>query len=111
SGETLPPNWEIRYSKSRNNKPYYFNKLTNQSVWEHPSTIEPTSPTIDQVRVAHILAKITRSKEEAYQKINEYLQMIKENKVSFSSLASTESDCSSAKNGGDLGNFGRGQMQ
>ena len=31
--------------------------------------------------------------------------------VSFSELASTESDCSSAKKGGDLGYFGRGQMQ
>lgn len=31
--------------------------------------------------------------------------------VSFSELASQESDCSSAKKGGDLGPFGRGQMQ
>jgi len=29
----------------------------------------------------------------------------------FATIASTESDCSSAKNGGDLGLFGRGQMQ
>ena len=31
--------------------------------------------------------------------------------VTFAELASTESDCSSAKRGGDLGPFGRGQMQ
>lgn len=30
---------------------------------------------------------------------------------SFSELASQFSDCSSAKRGGDLGPFGRGQMQ
>ncbi len=29
----------------------------------------------------------------------------------FAKLASTESDCSSAKHGGDLGYFGKGQMQ
>lgn len=31
--------------------------------------------------------------------------------VGFAELASKESDCSSAKRGGDLGLFGRGQMQ
>ena len=29
----------------------------------------------------------------------------------FAELALTESDCSSAKKGGDLGSFGRGRMQ
>lgn len=29
----------------------------------------------------------------------------------FATIASTESDCSSAQKGGDLGVFGRGQMQ
>ena len=31
--------------------------------------------------------------------------------AAFASLASTESHCSSARNGGDLGAFSRGQMQ
>lgn len=30
---------------------------------------------------------------------------------SFQHVATSESDCSSARNGGDLGHFGRGQMQ
>jgi len=29
----------------------------------------------------------------------------------FQAIAQTDSDCSSAKRGGDLGHFGRGQMQ
>jgi NIMA-interacting peptidyl-prolyl cis-trans isomerase 1 len=32
------------------------------------------------------------------------------NEEDFANVASTYSDCSSAKNGGDLGNFERGQM-
>ena len=33
------------------------------------------------------------------------------NEVGFAELASKESDCGSAKRGGDLGPFGHGQMQ
>lgn len=36
---------------------------------------------------------------------------IEEGDISFAELASKESDCSSAKRGGDLGPFGPGQMQ
>ena len=39
-----------------------------------------------------------------------YLAQIKGG-TPFSELASQFSDCSSAKRGGDLGHFGRGQMQ
>ena len=37
--------------------------------------------------------------------------MIQSGEKSFSELATQFSDCSSAKRGGDLGPFGRGQMQ
>ena len=40
-----------------------------------------------------------------------YRQKIVSGEVSFADLARTESDCSSAHKGGDLGFFGRGQMQ
>ncbi|XP_010006494.1 PREDICTED: peptidyl-prolyl cis-trans isomerase NIMA-interacting 1-like [Chaetura pelagica] len=40
-----------------------------------------------------------------------YIQKIKSGEEDFESLASQFSDCSSAKAGGDLGAFGRGQMQ
>lgn len=41
----------------------------------------------------------------------DFQQRIEEGRVSFTELASKESDCSSAKRGGDLGYFHRGQMQ
>ena len=40
-----------------------------------------------------------------------YRQQITKGEVSFEDLARTESDCSSAKYGGDLGWFSRGKMQ
>lgn len=77
------------------------------------------------VRCRHLLVKhagsrrpaswrqdpITRSKEEALALLNNHAQEIRAGHVSFEELASRESDCSSAKRGGDLGFFSRGQMQ
>lgn len=79
----------------------------------------------EQVRCRHLLVKhqgsrrpqswksdrITRTKEEALEALAGYREKIVSGQVSFEELASTESDCSSARSGGDLGQFGRGQMQ
>ena len=43
--------------------------------------------------------------------LNAYNQQIQSGEKTFEELASQFSDCSSAKRGGDLGPFGRGQMQ
>ncbi|XP_054859133.1 peptidyl-prolyl cis-trans isomerase NIMA-interacting 1 isoform X2 [Eublepharis macularius] len=122
--EKLPAGWEKRMSRS-SGRVYYFNHITNASQWERPTGNskngqgEPT-----KVRCSHLLVKhnqsrrpaswredkITRSKEEALELINGYIQKIKSGE-DFESLASQFSDCSSAKAGGDLGAFGRGQMQ
>jgi len=79
----------------------------------------------DSVRCRHILVKhagsrnpsswkdpkITRSKEDAIRIVKEYRdQIVSGNKI-FETLATTASDCSSAKRGGDLGQFTRGKMQ
>eukprot|EP00462_Mataza_sp_D1_P026075 CAMPEP_0175133018 /NCGR_PEP_ID=MMETSP0087-20121206/7402_1 /TAXON_ID=136419 /ORGANISM="Unknown Unknown, Strain D1" /LENGTH=399 /DNA_ID=CAMNT_0016415447 /DNA_START=25 /DNA_END=1224 /DNA_ORIENTATION=+ len=78
------------------------------------------------VRAKHILVKhkdvrnpkswlepegVTRTKEEAVELVQGYLQQIKSLKVGFSDLAKTVSHCSSAKRGGDLGKFGPKKMQ
>lgn len=81
-----------------------------------------SSNTPTQVRASHLLIKhrdsrrpaswrdqnITRSKDEAKQILQGHLDMLKATPKDqlaskFAELASTESDCSSAKKGGDLG--------
>jgi len=79
----------------------------------------------EEVRASHILVKhiqsrkpsswkepnITRTKEEAMEIIKGYQTILKNKEKTFEELASTESDCSSAKKNGDLGFFERGTMQ
>jgi len=78
-----------------------------------------------KIRAAHLLVKhresrrpmswreseITRSKDEAREIINGHEQRIKSGEISLGELAKTESDCSSARKRGDLGYFGKGDMQ
>ena len=87
-----------------------------------------------EVRCSHILVKhrdsrrpsswkekvITRSKEDAVVMLEGFLRQLHEARENdgtdamislFEQIASTESHCSSARRGGDLGAFGRGKMQ
>lgn len=54
---------------------------------------------------------MVHSQEEALAKIQQFQQQLTSGHADFASLASQESHCSSAKRGGDLGEFGPGQMQ
>ncbi|TFK26689.1 rotamase-domain-containing protein [Coprinopsis marcescibilis] len=78
-----------------------------------------------QVRASHLLVKhrdsrrpsswkesvITRSKEDAIELLKEFQAEIDGDPQKFAEVASQESHCSSHSHGGDLGWFGRGQMQ
>lgn len=83
---------------------------------------------MDQVRTAHLLIKHTSSRnpvsrrtgaevalspEEALAELQSYEARIKSEGIdaAFPKYAAERSDCSSNKNNGDLGFFGRGQMQ
>ena len=83
---------------------------------------------MSQVRVAHLLIKhtgsrnpisrrtgqpVTLSPEDAMTEIKAYQRRIEEQGVAdtFPVCAKERSDCSSYANNGDLGFFGRGQMQ
>ncbi|MCB2101223.1 MAG: peptidylprolyl isomerase [Rhodobacterales bacterium] len=71
----------------------------------------------DQVRASHILlmyagsmrSTATRSKEEAKTQI-EAIQAAISSSDDFADQAKQHSDCPSGRDGGDLGNFGRGMM-
>ena len=56
----------------------------------------------------HVLLSL---QEEALVKIEQFRQQLTSGQADFATLASQESHCSSAKRGGDLGEFGPGQMQ
>lgn len=95
----------------------------------HHSTDQATSSTSskggDKIRASHLLIKhagsrrpsswkdptITRSKDEATGILLGHEARIRAGGVTLSEIAVTESDCSSARKGGDLGFFGRGEMQ
>ncbi|THH31974.1 hypothetical protein EUX98_g2253 [Antrodiella citrinella] len=77
------------------------------------------------VRASHLLVKhsgsrrpsswkegnITRSKDEAIKILEGYRAEIGGSTTKFADLAKINSDCSSHEKGGDLGFFGKGQMQ
>jgi NIMA-interacting peptidyl-prolyl cis-trans isomerase 1 len=132
--------WEVRVSRSRK-MVYYYNRETKESTWELPKGVEtnsikgyneqqsnnvdPVNGGDGQIKASHLLVKhkdsrrpsswkeqeITRTKEEAEELIKSYHERIKADEITLGELAATESDCSSAKRKGDLGYFGRGQMQ
>ncbi|XP_064538644.1 putative peptidyl-prolyl cis-trans isomerase dodo [Drosophila montana] len=129
--EHLPEGWEKRTSRSTGMS-YYLNVHTKESQWDQPT--EPakkaggnasSSDGPNEVQCLHLLVKhkgsrrpsswreenITRTKEEAQMLLEIYRNKIVNSEATFEELARSYSDCSSAKRGGDLGKFGRGQMQ
>jgi len=119
--DNLPDGWIKKVSNSTG-KEYYYNKVTNESQWEVPTD---SSHKTNQVRASHLLVKhtssrrpsswkqdvITRSEDEALKMIKEFRERIDSGETTLEDLATTESDCSSARKRGDLGFFGPGQMQ
>ncbi|DAA78797.1 TPA_exp: Peptidylprolyl isomerase [Trichophyton benhamiae CBS 112371] len=78
-----------------------------------------------KIRASHLLIKhresrrpsswreseITRSKDDAIEILRGHKQRIEAGEASLGDIATSESDCSSARKRGDLGFFGRGEMQ
>lgn len=129
----LPDNWTIRISKTHNHE-YFLNTDNSTSQWTPPEGTDTTKLNTylsnnlhqpEKVRVRHLLVKhknsrkpaswkdpiITRSKEDAIEKLNSYKDEIERGDSTLQSLAIENSDCSSHDKGGDLGFFGKGEMQ
>lgn len=101
-------------------------KLKQYMATYHSHAIKMMGNDNDQkIRAAHLLIKhnqsrrpsswresrITRTKEDARSILLQHEQKIRSGETSLGDLAMTESDCSSARKSGDLGFFGRGDMQ
>jgi NIMA-interacting peptidyl-prolyl cis-trans isomerase 1 len=129
---SLPSGWSSKQSTSHDGKTYYINSVTGETTWTRPT--EPAGGSSGQVQVLHILKKhkgsrrpaswrndnITQSKETSIEQITAFRNKLIETEKSngsqamydlFQKIAFDESDCGSHERGGDLGLFGRGQMQ
>ena len=109
-------------SKSRG-VAYFLNTVTGETQWERPS--EAAKADTGKVRASHIVIKhagsrrpsswkeetITRTKDEAIAILKDLRKRIADDGEDFATIAGTESDCGSYVKGGDLGFFGKGQMQ
>ncbi len=127
----LPKGWTVRYSKSHQNRPYYFNELTGATQWEPPAMEEETTASSGVIKchAYHLLLKhagsrrpaswrqdpITLTEGEALEECRQLRAEIYSNPAGvfegLKAVARVRSDCSSAKRDGDLGYFGRGEMQ
>lgn len=102
-------------------------KLKTYMAQHHSASSTRVDGAADEgkIRVAHLLVKhkdsrrpsswkeqnITRSKEEAIEILKGHEEQINAGQANLGDLAVSESDCSSARKRGDLGFFGKGQMQ
>ncbi|KXJ88915.1 hypothetical protein Micbo1qcDRAFT_150793 [Microdochium bolleyi] len=102
-------------------------KLKKYMATHHSATAagQPAGKPEGKIRAAHLLVKhrdsrrpaswreseITRTKEEARKILEQHEANIKSGGTTLGELAMAESDCSSARKRGDLGYFGKGDMQ
>lgn len=94
-------------------------------VAQQPASANGPNTSLERIRASHLLVKhkdsrrpsswrdpqINRTKDEAMSIILGHEARLRSGAATLEQLAHTESDCSSAKRGGDLGYFGRGEMQ
>ncbi|ODV83653.1 hypothetical protein CANARDRAFT_29869 [[Candida] arabinofermentans NRRL YB-2248] len=129
----LPKPWTIKTSKTHNQE-YYYNPETQESTWNIPTGSDESKLNAylskglnkpSKVRASHLLVKhkdvrrpsswkeqtITRTREEAIEILKKYQDQINRGESTLGDLAYDNSDCSSHSKKGDLGFFGRGEMQ
>uniref|UniRef100_A0A803SN08 Peptidyl-prolyl cis-trans isomerase n=1 Tax=Anolis carolinensis TaxID=28377 RepID=A0A803SN08_ANOCA len=119
--EKLPAGWEKRMSRS-SGRVYYFNHITNAYSSALKGNILEGEPSRMRFSIAIHVQNAQRLETTGLHRLlalspmfvssflfTGYIQKIKSGEEDFETLASQFSDCSSAKAGGDLGTFGRGE--
>lgn len=120
--DTQESNWEPPQGSDTEKLKQYMADF--HSVPSVPAA-DPTHDSAGKIRASHLLvkhqnsrrpsswkeAKIVRTPAEALSLILGHEARIRAGAASLGELAASESDCSSARKGGDLGFFGRGEMQ
>lgn len=115
--------WEPPAGTDSDKLKEYMAKHYSQSA--APAAVAEAGADSGKIRASHLLIKhkdsrrpsswkeanITRSKEEAMSIILAHEARIRSGSASLAEIAVSESDCSSARRGGDLGYFGKGDMQ
>lgn len=137
----LPSGWVLKISKTKNREYYYNQGTGESSWEPPFGTDEDqlkeylrqfkqngNKPVVldGKVKASHLLIKhnqlrrpklwkspdgIALSRDDAIAKLRGFQKQINNGEIKLEELAETESDCSSHAKGGDLGFFGRGQMQ
>lgn len=116
---TKEATWEAPFGADKDKVEKYIQEFTRHGN-------KPLVGSDGKIRVSHLLVKhehsrkpkswklpdgITRTRDEAIQILKRHREAILNGEVKLAELVATESDCSSHSQGGDLGFFGRGQMQ
>ncbi|CUM67692.1 uncharacterized protein PRCAT00005395001 [Priceomyces carsonii] len=116
---TKESSWEPPFGSDNDKLKEYLAKFKAQGN-------RPAIPQDGKIRASHLLIKhnqsrkpkswkspdgISRSRDEAIQNIKKLQTKILGGEAKLSDIAVTESDCLSHSQGGDLGFFGKGQMQ
>lgn len=123
---SLSPEWELLESKDFPGRVYYYNNITHESTWIRPlpypgsTTQWPPIINVSHILVKHVdcpdknvwkQAPITRSKEDARQKIIHITEDISNARRPFEDIAKEESDDNNTyDNGGYIGWIKRGVM-
>lgn len=111
----LPEFWELREAKDYPGRCYYYNTMTKQSTWIHPSresSKKPTPQYFRQILIKHKHstnphgrggAKIERTRDEAFTKIKQIRTILNDQPEKFGDIANTESDTKDSVSNGVLG--------
>lgn len=116
---TRESSWEPPYGSDTEKTESFLKKFSENGN-------KPLTNPDGKVRASHLLIKnvtsrkprswkspdgISLSRDDAIAKMKKFQKQIVNGEVNFAELVQTESDCSSHSNGGDVGFFGKGQMQ